>query len=800
MAKFSASIAFDFRNILEMAEGSTSTSVISSTHVNQTDSYVGYDYHGTGLGWDGTNLSGTLTALHTTYAGFDYFSLTGTVFNLANDVGETGYRPIDYPQLFGWMARVAYMLRGSDEVTGSMDGDRLGGYNGNDTMSGGGGNDSLEGGVGADSMLGGDGLDTLTGGTGDDTMRGDAGDDFFNGGAGNDSMNGGAGFDAVDYSGSVAVTVNLGRATNQHVSTTFGTDQLTSVEYVRGSSAGDILVGNASDNMFHGQGGNDTINGADGFDWADYFRATAAVTVNLSLATNQAQGADGTDRLIGIEAVRGSNFHDVLTGNDDDNWLRGLRGNDNLNGGEGSDWADYRDALGGVSVNLGLATNQATGADGTDQLVSIEHLRGGRLADMLVGNDGDNFLRGLQGNDTLDGAAGGDWADYREAAGAVSVNLATGRASGADGTDTLSNIERVRGSLHNDVITGSVVDNVLRGLAGNDRLDGGGGFDVADYSEAASGVKVNLALASNQATGGDGTDQLLDIEGVLGSRNNDTLTGDAGDNTLRGRGGDDVLDGGAGTDLASYRDAQAAIAVDLRLTTSQATGGDGTDRLVGMEGLEGGSFNDTLTGGAAAELFRGRGGNDSIDGGGGVDLADYRDAGRAVSVDLGRASNHATGDGTDQLIAIENLRGSNGFGDTLRGAAGRNVIEGLGGNDVIGGGAGADSLVGGAGNDIFDFDALTESGITATTRDTIADFIRSQDRIDLRTIDANTANGAGTNEAFNKMIAGSSEFTAAGQLKLSGGVLFGNTDADATAEFSIALTGITAVNSADFLL
>ncbi|HEY8355975.1 MAG TPA: calcium-binding protein, partial [Ramlibacter sp.] len=299
----------------------------------------------------------------------------------------------------------------------------------------------------------------------------------------------------------------------------------------------------------------------------------------------------------------------------------------------------------------------------------------------------------------------------------------------------------------------------------------------------------------------DGTDQLLNVEGVLGSWHNDLLTGTAADNYLMGRGGNDVINGGTGHDMASYRDARGSVHVDLAITTSQSTGSDGTDRLVGIEALEGGSHDDTLSGGTGNERFRGRGGNDEINGGGGVDVVEYRDAGAAVSVDLGRASNQATGgDGTDQLIGIENLRGTGAFGDTLRGAAGRNVIEGLGGNDVISGGAGADSLVGGIGDDIFDFNAASESGITASTWDTIGDFVRGDDRIDLRTIDANSGNGAGTNEAFTTILTSGTAFTAAGQLRLTGGVLYGNTDTDTAAEFAVALTGITAVAAADFLL
>jgi serralysin len=82
--------------------------------------------------------------------------------------------------------------------------------------------------------------------------------------------------------------------------------------------------------------------------------------------------------------------------------------------------------------------------------------------------------------------------------------------------------------------------------------------------------------------------------------------------------------------------------------------------------------------------------------------------------------------------------------------------------------------------------------------DVVNDFVRGQDKIDLRGIDANTATVA--NDAFTTFIAGTAAFTAAGQLKLLNGVLYGNTDGDADAEFAIQLTGVTQLTTADVML
>lgn len=145
----------------------------------------------------------------------------------------------------------------------------------------------------------------------------------------------------------------------------------------------------------------------------------------------------------------------------------------------------------------------------------------------------------------------------------------------------------------------------------------------------------------------------------------------------------------------------------------------------------------------------------------------------------------------------DTLNGGNG-NDLLNAGRGNDTLNGGPGNDTLAGGLGKDTLMSGAGNDIFDFNTLADSGLTATTRDIVAGFARGLDRIDLSTLDANTQ--ASGNNAFTKIIGANANFTAAGQLKLSGGVLYGNTDSDAAAEFSIQLNGITQLSLSDFIL
>ena len=110
--------------------------------------------------------------------------------------------------------------------------------------------------------------------------------------------------------------------------------------------------------------------------------------------------------------MRGSEYDDNITGNDENNRFRGLAGNDTMRGGDGSDQVDYgNDELrgGGGAVNVNLGTNTATDGFGdTDTLSSIEEAFGTRFNDTVIGSATENWLGGGDGNDTMTGAGGPD--------------------------------------------------------------------------------------------------------------------------------------------------------------------------------------------------------------------------------------------------------------------------------------------------------------------------------------------------------------------------------------------------------
>jgi Ca2+-binding RTX toxin-like protein len=632
-----------------------------------------------------------------------------------------------------------------------------------------------EGSAGADSLTGGAGIDLLAGAAGNDTLTGLAGIDVLIDGAGNDSLFGGTeadtfvlmpdgavdvirdyqvGVDRIDLSNwgrvfsmdALRVTErtngqlmivwqdeilfisssNGARLRVRDIATVgaFDTWHLLAPAPVidrvyRGTSGDDALAGGAGNDTLIGGAGADRKEGGPGTDIADYTASPEGVTVDLGSGTGLGGHAQG-DVLTGVEAVIGSAFADRLTGDLQDNPLRGgdgadaLRGgagndsllgeagadsltgdsgNDTLRGGAGDDrlsggtgadvidggagydFVTYADAGAGVRVDL-RGDDPAGGAAWGDVLWGIEAIEGTRFADVLAGTDGDNRMSGLSGNDRIIGRAGRDslW--------------------GNGGNDSLA------GGPEADRIFGGDGRDTLAGEAGGDTLDGGAGFDTATYlSSGNTRVIVDLA-AWQRNTGAAFGDRLLGVEGVIGAWAGDRLSGNAVSNTLDGRGGADFLAGRLGRDLL--------------------LGAGGRDTLSGGEG------DDRLLPGPDRDA-------DRLWGGAGFDIADFGGS-RWLTVDMGQQWRNAGAAIGDRLSGVEGVSGGSAA-DRITGNDGGNRIWGSWGHDTLGGGRGADSLYGGGGRDRLDGgggnDVLTGGAgadrfVFWTGRDRITDAARAE--------------------------------------------------------------------------
>ncbi len=355
----------------------------------------------------------------------------------------------------------------------------------------------------------------------------------------------------------------------------------------------------------------------------------------------------------------------------------------------------------------------------------------------------------------------------------------------------------------------------------NISVDAGQFQEQLSYYENAKTIEALLVLESTLLKGNDlivGTtsDVGIDYDILLGFDGNDRIYGEGGNDILYGMRGNDILIGGSGADTLYGGDGSDIYYVDnirdVVSETNAATGGiDAIYSYLSFytlgDNVENGRILSTgtanLSGNNLDNVLYAAAGNNVLNGGSGTDTVSYAYSASAVTV--GTVSTTG-GSGRDTLVSIENLTGSNyndrltgnNGANVLNGGAGADIIAGGNGNDTLIGGPGKDTLSGGTGNDRFDFNTLAEMGLTGTTRDVITDFVHGQDRIDLSTLDADTATPL--NNAFTGLIAGAAAFTAAGQLKFSDGVLYGNTDADSTAEFSIQLIGVSSLTLRDLIL
>jgi hypothetical protein len=236
------------------------------------------------------------------------------------------------------------------------------------------------------------------------------------------------------------------------------------------------------------------------------------------------------------------------------------------------------------SVTGGTSGNDTLTGQATDDILS-----GGTGNDILDGGIGGDTLTGGEGSDTLTGGDGNDIyiidifdTLFETLGGGIDIIM-------ADFSYTLPDYfeELILTGTSSVDATGNALDNILGSNSGNNIINGMGAFNLASYDQAHYGVTVNLGVTISQNTN-DGYDTLINIQGVIGSRYNDTLTGGGGNDQFEGGGGDDIITGGSGVDTAVYggdltaENYAGTFATDGSLII---TGAAGTDTLSGIERL-----------------------------------------------------------------------------------------------------------------------------------------------------------------------------------------------------------------------
>ena len=536
----------------------------------------------------------------------------------------------------------------------------------------GGGTDTL---VNVTGIIGTDGNDSLAGPpTGAPSGIYSFGVTFI-GGAGNDSINGSGGARA-DYSTSTSAA-NINLSTGTATDGLGGTDTLTNVTQVRGTSFNDTILGSASGETFMVvNGGNHSIDGGTGTNTYRYF-GTDDVLVDITLAStiggfaNKPGGA--VDTLKNINGIYTGDGNDTLIGSSGNDTLQGAGGNNFLDGRGGDNFVRYDSIVTSVSTQ-GVVVNLQTGHvanpwGGQDFLLNVQNAIGTNQGDYITGTSANNAtfstVRGMVGNDTLAAPFANTHvqADYSQDIAGVTVNLAAGTAAdGWGGHDQLINIQAARGSNFADNITGSALNDIITPGTGNDTVDGGDGIDIVvlNSSKAATTLTVS-GTGIWSAVGPDGTDEL---------RNVSILRFNDGDVVLNGLTNGDVnVEGTAGNDTITRSSVSANVLGTVSDGGQTIFGGGG-----GNDQFQGGAGNDMLLGGNGNDTFFGGAGNDTFTANGGQDRVSYSNNGQTangVTVDLTTGTATNTTGGHDELHGIRDIQGSAG-NDTL---IGTNVLS-----------------------------------------------------------------------------------------------------------------------------
>ncbi|MGO7215203.1 beta strand repeat-containing protein, partial [Rhizobium ruizarguesonis] len=409
------------------------------------------------------------------------------------------------------------------------------------------------------------------------------------------------------------------------------------------------------------------------------------------------------------------------TGNALANTITGGAGNDTLNGGVGADSliggmgddtyiVDNAGDLVTEAANKGIDTVRTTLASYTlgSDVENLTYI--GTVAFVGTGNSLDNTITGGAAIDMLSGGAGNDVLN----GGASADTLIGGAGHDTYIVDNAGDIVTEAANAGTDTVRTTLAAHTLAANVENLTYIGTGSF-------AGTGN-----LLDNVITGGVGADKLM------GAAGNDTLIGGGGSDTMLGGMGDDVYVVDVATDLVIENANEGIDIVHTVLATYSIAALTNVENLTYTGSASftgtGNALANTITGGAGNDVLNGAAGADTLIGGAGHDTYIVDNAGDIVT----EAANEGTDTVRTNLAAytlgtnVENLTyiGTGAFAGT--GNALNNVIVGGSGSNALTGGAGNDILTGGAAADVFVYspnwghDTITNFVATGSAHDAIS--------------------------------------------------------------------------------
>ncbi|MBY5309952.1 sodium:calcium exchanger, partial [Aphanizomenon flos-aquae CCAP 1446/1C] len=558
---------------------------------------------------------------------------------------------------------------------------------------------------------------------------------------------------AEDDSATITVNGQTIQVEQQNFTGTSGSDNITGTsddDVIQGLGGNDTLSGQGGNDQLFGGTGSDTLTGGTGQDQFvfEYFNGSS-IAQDLDVVTDFVQGEDKIDlRNVGIADYQTLSY--LISDDSLSNAVIAARYNNSSSSIYG-----YRLRINGFSSSQLAATDfifstsvvndTITGTNNSDDLF------GGLGNDILQGSGGNDRLFGEQGDDRFLGGTGSD--NFYGGTGLDTFVFEYFNGSSiAQDLDIVSDF--VQGQDKIDLRTVGIADyQTLLTLISDDSL--GNAVIAARYNNSSNpiyGYKLKInGFSNSQLAATDFIFSTLVVnDNFTGTNNSDDLFGGLGNDTLQGSGGDDRLFGEQGDDRF------------LGGTGSDTlTGGTGLDQFI-FEYFNGSTLSQDLD--VVTDFVQGE---DKIDLRT-VGIADYQTLLTLISDDsLGNAVIAArynnssnpiygyklkiNGFSSSQLAATDfifstlvvndTITGTNnsddlfgGLGnDNLQGSGGDDRLFGEQGDDRFLGGTGSDTFYGGTGQDQFVFEYFT--GFTnSQDLDVVTDFVKGQDKIDLRNI------------------------------------------------------------------
>jgi serralysin len=353
-----------------------------------------------------------------------------------------------------------------------------------------------------------------------------------------------------------------------------------------------------------------------------------------------------------------------------------------------------------------------------------------------------------------------------------------------------------------DILSGGQGDDVLTGGAGNDLLSGGDGFDTAVYS----GKRSDYSFKFND----DLSVTVTDIR----DNSIDTLSGIeslsfAGAQVATGNAVNTAPTSLVIVPVMSAISENSSLATRVKVADIQVSDDGFGANVLRLSGDDQACFE--LDG---SELFFNSGLNLDFE-----TKPTYSVSVQAADQDLESTAGvlsqvfnfsliNVSPEVINGSITANTLLGANDS-DHIFGFSGADRLYGFAGRDVLTGGKGRDILYGGADADVFDFNAVLETGKTIKKRDVIRDFKHGTDDIDLQTIDAN---GSAAGDAAFKFLAQKGAAFTGGKGQLTWfqhnavgkahdkTIVQGDINGDKVADFQIQLSGLKLLTAMDFIL